>query len=290
MAHLLYYWRRDNYLKDLDLGVGFHLNQRSPKMCQILRGESLWAFTRAASGNYVLAAQLVCHQITRNPDTFRYGPHRVWGDLSVSRYFSIEKQKDITSLVRQFDLATGSPTTLLGRAFQGNAAVRTIIGSEHKMLLSWSKGLSLEPRAKLLSEDLLERGRMLLGERYVERLGENISISTARKDYLKHRAGTRRSHIVRELKERYKGRCQLTGWDPRAEYGLDLCEAHHVHWLSRGGDDALHNLVLLSPNIHRLIHRVDAPFDFKEKCFWLKDKPMNIQLCEHQLAPSEGQI
>ena len=43
---LLYYWRRDNYRRDLDMGAGYHLNQANPLMHQIDLGDSLWAFTR----------------------------------------------------------------------------------------------------------------------------------------------------------------------------------------------------------------------------------------------------
>ena len=69
MAHLLYHWRYDNYRRDLDMGVGFHLNQKSPRLHEIERGESLWAFTRVKDrqqkDRYVLAAELVCHQKPR---------------------------------------------------------------------------------------------------------------------------------------------------------------------------------------------------------------------------------
>ena len=34
--NLLYFWRGDNYRRDLDHGVGFHLNQASPLLHQIL--------------------------------------------------------------------------------------------------------------------------------------------------------------------------------------------------------------------------------------------------------------
>jgi hypothetical protein len=44
--HLLYYWRGNNYRRDLDHGVGFHLNQANRLLHQIDIGESLWAFTR----------------------------------------------------------------------------------------------------------------------------------------------------------------------------------------------------------------------------------------------------
>ncbi|BAS26266.1 hypothetical protein LIP_0409 [Limnochorda pilosa] len=38
-------------------------------------------------------------------------------------------------------------------------------------------------------------------------------------------------------------------------------------WLSRGGEDALENLVLLSPNHHRSVHAVDAAFDYRGPSF-----------------------
>ena len=87
-VHLLYFWRGDNYRRDLDYGVGFHLNQANPLLHQIGIGESLWAFTRNTDGRYVLAAELVISAKTMNPRGYRYGPYRVWGDLTRSRYFS----------------------------------------------------------------------------------------------------------------------------------------------------------------------------------------------------------
>jgi integrase len=89
---LLYYWRNDNYFRDLDLGAGYHLNQSNPLLHQIEIGDSLWAFTRAKNGDYVLAADLVIKAKTINPPNFRYGRYRVWGDLKNSRYFKVDNQ------------------------------------------------------------------------------------------------------------------------------------------------------------------------------------------------------
>ena len=83
---LLYYWRGDNYRRDLDYGAGYHLNQANPLLHAIEIGDSLWAFTRRPDGQYVLAAELVIRAKTLNPPTFRYGRYRVWGDLRRSRY------------------------------------------------------------------------------------------------------------------------------------------------------------------------------------------------------------
>lgn len=53
---LLYYWRPDNYYRDLDAGAGYHLNQANPRMHAIAPGDSLWAFTRNRAGRYVAPA------------------------------------------------------------------------------------------------------------------------------------------------------------------------------------------------------------------------------------------
>lgn|SRR5215210_589618 len=107
---LLHYWRGDNYHRDLDVGVSYHLNQANPRLHQTNAGDSLWAFTRTLEGDYVFAAELVVRAKTQNPANFRYGRYRVWGDLRKSRYFKVEGQpraeqtshlKIITSWLRQ---------------------------------------------------------------------------------------------------------------------------------------------------------------------------------------------
>ena len=67
---LLYYWRGDNYRRDLDFGAGYNLNQSNALLHEIERGESLWAFTRRKDGAYVLAAELVARGKTLNPMGF----------------------------------------------------------------------------------------------------------------------------------------------------------------------------------------------------------------------------
>jgi 5-methylcytosine-specific restriction protein A len=146
--HLFYYWRGDNYRRDLDHGLGFHLNQGNPLLHEIVLGESLWAFTRNLDDRYVLAAELVISAKTMNPSGFRYGPYRVWGDLRRSRYFQTQGQPDISTLVR--DLGVAAKAAILGRAFQGHAAVRPIGNAQHLRLLAYAEALPLEPRARLL--------------------------------------------------------------------------------------------------------------------------------------------
>lgn len=294
MAHLLYHWRLENYLRDLDMGVGFHLNQKSPVLHQIEKGDSLWAFTRfiqpGGSLFYALAARLVCHGKTKNPDGFRYGLYRVYGDLERSRYFRVVGQPNITPLIRGFPLATGQDSTPLGQAFQGNAAVRVIGEDQHLALLEWSKDFEVEPRAQLLPEDILERQDDFVLSGLSSDLGFNTSMSEARRQYLLTKSRTRRGVLVTQLKDMYDGRCQISGWNPRAEFGRDLCEAHHIQWLSRGGEDEMSNLILVSPNIHRMIHALDAPFDYQELAF-RADLDVDIKIkwidSSHKIIPNE---
>ena len=128
---------------------GYHLNQDNPLLHDIEVGDSLWAFTRREDGVYALAAELIISAKTNNPRGYRYGSYRVWGDLRTSRYFSIQGQPDITRLVRCFSIRAGGD--VLGRAFQGHAAVRGIAPADRQIMSAYAKHLALEPRARLVS-------------------------------------------------------------------------------------------------------------------------------------------
>ncbi len=282
--HLLYFWRGDNYRRDLDYGVGFHLNQRNPLLHQIGLGESLWAFTRKQDGRYALAAELVVSAKTMNPRGFRYGPYRVWGDLQRSRYFSVDQQPDISTFIRSF--AVQANADVLGRSFQGNAAVRPLGDGDHIRLLEYASRLPIEPRARLVSEEKLEALLLAGDESAVAMLlqDEPVGLAEERREYLITEVARRDRELVEQLREIYDGECQICGWAPLRTYRVELCEAHHVRWLSRGGDDVLGNLVLVCPNHHRAIHRCDAPFDFGSTAFTFGTRTEPLMRVRHTLS------
>lgn len=282
--NLLYFWRGDNYRRDLDYGVGFHLNQANPLLHQIGIGQSLWAFTRKLDARYALAAQLLVSAKTMNPRGFRYGHYRVWGDLQRSRYFQIDKQPDISVLIRS--LSVSANADVLGRSFQGKAAVRALSEADHLRLLAYAESLQLEPRARLLPEERLEALLLAGDEDAVARLlhDEPAGIAEQRRRYLMMEAVRRDRDLVYHIRNLYAGECQICGWAPRTQYGAEMCEAHHVRWLSRGGDDALSNLVLVCPNHHRAIHRCDAPFDFEHNAFVFPNVTESLMRVRHTLA------
>jgi hypothetical protein len=284
MSHLLYYWRGDNYRRDLDFGVGFHLNQASPVLHRINLGESLWAFTRRRDGVYCVAAQLVAKAKTLNGRTYRYGRYRLWGDLSASRYFATDGQPDVTTLVRSLSIRAAGD--VLGRSFQGHAAVREIGDADHAVLLRYAAPLEPEPRARLIPEESLEALLLAGDAAAVERLvnAEGPGLAEARRRYLYEKVPQRDPALCDELRELYGGICQITGFDPRGEYGVDLCEAHHLRWLSRGGADRIANMVLVSPNLHRAIHRLDAPFDWVRMAFVIPGGEIGLRQRKHGLV------
>lgn len=278
---LLYYWRPDNHRRDLDYGAGYHLNQANPLLHEIEIGDSLWAVTRARNGRYVLAAELVAKAKTHNPPNFRYGRYRLWGDLERSRYFETEGQPSVEQIIRSLSVATGA--RYLGQSFQGKAAVRRITEADHRVLTVIAAELRPEPRARILPEERLEAA-MLLGDQeavYALLRDEQPGIAEGRIAYLHQEAPSRNRKLAEELQALYDGRCQVTLWNPVREYGYQLCHAHHIHWLSRGGADDLDNLMLVSPNVHAAIHRCDAQLDFAQGTLIFEDHAKPVQLNKH---------
>lgn len=278
---LLFYWRPDHYRHDLVHGLGYHLNQDAPVMGQVEPGDSVWAFTRAGGGDYALAAELVVRAKTRNSPRYRYGAWRVWGDLERSRYFRVEGQPRVEQVLRALSLRPKPGP--LGQSFQGRAGVRRITAADHELLKATAAGLALEPRARLQPEELLEAQALLgaeLAPRFLQE--EAPGLDARRRAWLYDEVLVRRSReLVERLRATYRGRCQVCAWTPRDHYGVELCESHHLHWISRGGPDELFNLTLLCPNHHRAVHRCDAAFDYADLAFVFPDHREALVLNEH---------
>ena len=249
------------------MGAGYHLNQATSLLHKIEIGDSLWAFTRRRDGTYVLAAELIARAKTINPPNFRYGKYRIWGDINYSRYFQVENQPNVENVIRS--LSCKANARILGQSFQGMAAVKLISQRDSEILRMLANELVLEPRARILSEDKLE-AMLLLGDiEAVKHLinEERPGIAEERRNYFYKQAPTRNKNLVEELQELYSGRCQICQWSPVNVYGKELCHGHHIQWLSRGGADELQNMVLVCPNHHAAIHRLDAPLDFVDFSF-----------------------
>lgn len=273
---LLAYWRFDNYCRDLDSGAGFHFNSNQSRLhTAISPGESLWLFTRVFSGNsnqYRLLARLVVSAKTINAPGYKYGAYRVWGNLSSSCYYKAcsDSRDDIFDLLRLLEFEGPSlenkTRSSLAQACQ---TIRELKASAAVLLAAKTDSLQPEPRAATVpNEDKLESAlnadepsqlQLLLRD---EGGGYGYDAKTRiGKSYERNR------QLVSELHRIYKGRCQVTGHDSPLVYGVPTAEAHHIVYRSRGGEDSLENLVLVSPNVHRAIHAADAKFDYRNLAF-----------------------
>jgi 5-methylcytosine-specific restriction enzyme A len=266
-VNLLYYWRSDNYRRDRSFGFGYHLNQNSATMTRAHVGGNVWAFTRQnRSGLHVLAACLVVKAVTANPPKYRYGAWRLWADLNTSRYFDVDHGPNAEPVIRS--LAVRASGRYLAQSFQGHAAVRAINEADDQVLERFAERLPVIERVAIYPEDELE-ARLVLGEMatpHVRR--EDDASRNSRLTYLYESLTTTRARRhVEHLQDLYVGRCQVCCYDPRGRYGHPLCHGHHIQWLSRGGDDALENIVLICPNHHAAIHQDDAVFDYRRLTF-----------------------
>ncbi|WP_417657714.1 HNH endonuclease [Pseudidiomarina aestuarii] len=74
----------------------------------------------------------------------------------------------------------------------------------------------------------------------------------------------RNSKIVKKLKALYNHKCQITGDEFvfQKKDGINYTEAHHLIPLGEGGADNPENLVVLSPQMHKMLHFANvSPID-----------------------------
>jgi 5-methylcytosine-specific restriction enzyme A len=260
----------------LDVGAGFHFNSSQRRLHTALEiGDSLWLVTRIVANNrneYRLAARLVVRAKTINAPSYGYGSYRVWGDVKTSSYYQINdsSEQDVFELLRLLDMDSGSlADKTRSDLFQSMQTLRCIPKKSSKLLASFAAQLPFEPRAcQVLDETRLEKAYTAASPDQLEMLmiKEAVGYSETAKSEIKQGFERNRT-LVKQLNERYGGRCQVTGHDSPLLYGVPTAEAHHVVYRSRGGSDELENLVLVSPNVHTAIHAANATFDYASLAF-----------------------
>jgi 5-methylcytosine-specific restriction endonuclease McrA len=272
--HLLAYWRLDNYLRDLDEGAGFNFNSRQARLHSAIQpGETLWLFTVVKSPpRYFIVAKLVVLSKTINPPGFKYGAYRVWGDLERSRYFRLRPDEpcdEAFELLRRLPLASGSfadkSRFTLPQACQ---SIRGLTPEANAALEQFTLKLPDEVRARQVANEYELERELLAGDKELEKVlrRDHVGPSEDRRLQLLSLA-PRDRQLVKDLHDRYAGRCQLCAFDSPVVYGIPSAEAHHIVYLSRGGEDSLMNMVLLCPNHHTVVHKTQATFDYARLTF-----------------------
>ena len=73
--------------------------------------------------------------------------------------------------------------------------------------------------------------------------------------------------IGESLKMTYGYRCQMTGEYVGEQHGVSCVEAHHILPFVESLDNSTDNLMVLSPNYHRIIHKAKPHFNRKTLSF-----------------------
>lgn len=166
---------------------------------------------------------------------------------------------------------------------QQNSTLRPLEYGDHQLLSDFAADLPVLEKVGIYAEDEFE-ARLHLGPGAREvLLRPGAEADSVRRRYLFETVDVKRARRhVEWLQKTYAGRCQICLFDPRARYGRRLCHGHHILWLSRGGDDALDNMVLICPNHHAAVHQDDAVFDYSDLTFKFANGLVErLELCNH---------
>jgi hypothetical protein len=77
--------------------------------------------------------------------------------------------------------------------------------------------------------------------------------------------------IIDDLKKLYNGQCQLCGESYGINNQVDITEGHHIEYFTKTQNDSVNNIILLCPNCHSLIHKLNPIFDRENMSFIYED-------------------
>lgn len=93
--------------------------------------------------------------------------------------------------------------------------------------------------------------------------------------------------IILHLKKFYNYRDQISGEKIGSEYGDSVAEAHHIDYFTRSQNNDSTNIIIISPNYHRIIHKNNPIFDRKNFRFKFPNgEILKLKLYDH-LKPSQ---
>ena len=88
--------------------------------------------------------------------------------------------------------------------------------------------------------------------------------------------------IIRMLKEFYDYRDEISGEKIGEPYGDSVVEAHHIDYFTRSQNNDSTNIIIISPNYHRIIHKNNPHFNRKKYQFEFENgEVLRLKLYEH---------
>lgn len=88
--------------------------------------------------------------------------------------------------------------------------------------------------------------------------------------------------IIRMLKEFYDFRDEISGDKIGEQYGDSVVEAHHIDYFTHSQNNDSTNIIIISPNYHRIIHKNNPHFNRKKYQFEFDNgEVLRLKLYEH---------
>ena len=88
--------------------------------------------------------------------------------------------------------------------------------------------------------------------------------------------------IIITLKKFYGYRDEISGEKIGDEYGESVDEAHHIDYFTRSQNNDSTNIIIISPNYHRIIHKNNPRFNRKKFQFEFENgEVMRLKLYDH---------
>ena len=88
--------------------------------------------------------------------------------------------------------------------------------------------------------------------------------------------------IILTLKKFYDYRDEISGEKIGDEYGDSVVEAHHIDYFTRSQNNDSTNIIIISPNYHRIIHKNNPHFNRKKFQFEFENgEVLKLKLYEH---------
>lgn len=136
--------------------------------------------------------------------------------------------------------------------------------------LVWIFPLKIVDKDSLIPEEVIEKNDEQK-RKEAERLSSKALLERAKKvsgqsrRIVKSQTYVRDAYVAEHTKRRANGTCDLCGKPApfNDKNGNPYLESHHVHWLSRGGEDTIYNTVALDPSCHKKIHVLDDAEDYE---------------------------
>lgn len=153
--------------------------------------------------------------------------------------------------------------------------------NSNPLMSNWTNGIFSDFLYKSFDPKNIEQ--IIATEQQLEELLHGADISACyieRVKLVKERKVSQAN--LNELKIIYKGKCQLCGMDTVAEHGIDILEGHHIEYFCKSQNNNKENLLLICPNCHRVIHKLNPYFNKETLSYEFEnDKTIRLKINSH---------